>query len=281
MLKIGEFSKICQVSVKALRHWDSVGLLKPALTDAQSGYRYYSIAQVSDVNRIMAMRAMGLELAQIVELLQARLTSEDIRAMLMLKQVQLRQQIADAAAMLTLVEARLKQIDSAGSLPEYEVTLKAAEPRLVLAIRETLPDMNRLVTLLEETHPYARQREGTALMAIFHDDAYDLEQIDVEVGFPVDNPRSRPIPLRDNRHLRLTQIPGVELLATTVHHGEWLTLSQGYIHLGTWIDLHDYEIIGAGRELFHHIDWDGGLKATVTELQFPVAKRHHSISTEL
>ncbi len=273
MLKIGEFSKVCQVSVKALRHWDSLGLLKPALTDVQSGYRYYSIAQVGDVNRIMALRAMGLELVQVAELLAARLTAEDIRAMLRLKQVDLRQQIAHAADMLTLVETRLKQIDYAGSLPDYEVAIKAAEPRLVLAIRETVPDLERLVALLEETHPYARQREGTALMAIFHDDAYDLEQVDVEVAFPVESPRTQPIPLANNRQMRLAQLPGVEQMASTVHHGAWLTLSQAYIHLGNWIDQNEYQIIGVGRELFHHIDWDGAQQATVTELQFPVAKR--------
>lgn len=41
MLKIGDFSKICQVSIKSLRHWDGIGLLKPALIDSHSSYRYY------------------------------------------------------------------------------------------------------------------------------------------------------------------------------------------------------------------------------------------------
>src|SRR3712207_5282577 len=103
MLRIGEFSKICQVSMKALRHWDAVGLLKPALTDSQTGYRYYTINQVGDVNRVMALRAMGLGLAQIAEMLQTPPTTHDIRAMLKLKQIELQQQIAEATDMLMLV----------------------------------------------------------------------------------------------------------------------------------------------------------------------------------
>lgn len=74
MLKIGDFSRICQVSIKALRHWDSIGLLIPAHIDAQSGYRYYTIEQLTQVNRIMALKTMGLGLPQILELTRDNLS---------------------------------------------------------------------------------------------------------------------------------------------------------------------------------------------------------------
>jgi DNA-binding transcriptional MerR regulator len=51
VLKIGDFSKICQTSIKALRHWDAIGLLEPVLTDPETNYRYYSIAQIDVVQR--------------------------------------------------------------------------------------------------------------------------------------------------------------------------------------------------------------------------------------
>jgi DNA-binding transcriptional MerR regulator len=69
MLKIGDFSKICQTSIKALRHWDAIGLLKPALIDPETNYRYYSIEQIDVVNRVMAFRVLGLALGDIVRLL--------------------------------------------------------------------------------------------------------------------------------------------------------------------------------------------------------------------
>ena len=46
MLQIGEFSKICQVSVKTLRHYDKIGLLAPAEVDRFTGYRYYRVEQI-------------------------------------------------------------------------------------------------------------------------------------------------------------------------------------------------------------------------------------------
>jgi DNA-binding transcriptional MerR regulator len=46
MLKIGDFSRLSQVSVKTLRYYDEVGLLKPAQVDQLSGYRYVTEIQV-------------------------------------------------------------------------------------------------------------------------------------------------------------------------------------------------------------------------------------------
>jgi len=45
MFKIGDFSRISQVSVKTLRYYDEIGLLKPAHVDRFTGYRYYSVDQ--------------------------------------------------------------------------------------------------------------------------------------------------------------------------------------------------------------------------------------------
>lgn len=259
--------------MKALRHWDSIGMLKPALVDEATGYRYYAIEQVGEVNRIHALRAMGLGLEQVRKILNDRPTTDDIRAMLRLRQAELEQEIHDATAMLQIVESRLKQIDFEGMLPEYEVTVRSAPAQPIIAVREVVPTMQVLVDLLQETYPYARQRGGTNLLAVFHDDGYYDTSLDVEIGFPIENERVKTIPLKQDREMRLTLLPEVEQLACTIHRGEWLTLSQGYLHLGTWVERNGYEIVGSGREIFHHIDWDGEQHATVTELQFPVSKR--------
>jgi DNA-binding transcriptional MerR regulator len=269
MFKIGDFSKICQVSVKALRHWDAEGLLKPAVVDPGSGYRYYTIEQAAEVNRILALRTMGLGLPQIRRMLTDHPTADDLRAMLRLKQAELEQELEQAALRLRAVEARLKQIETDGMLPEYEVALKDVAPMSVLTVRDTVPTMQALVDLLEETHPYARSRTGANLLAVFHDDAYSEEQVDIEVGFPIDAPIP-PIVLGGGREMRPAELPGVRLMAATVHSGPWVSLAQGYEQLGRWISDNGYRIIGPGREVYYHIDWDDQQETTVTELQFPI-----------
>jgi hypothetical protein len=64
MLKIGDFSRLSQVSVKTLRYYDEVALLKPTQVDEVSGYRYYSMAQLRQLHRILALRDLGFSLDQ-------------------------------------------------------------------------------------------------------------------------------------------------------------------------------------------------------------------------
>ena len=69
MLKIGEFSRLSRVSIRALRRYDEAGLLTPVSTDPFTGYRYYSERQLPIANRIRALRDMGFPLAAVREVL--------------------------------------------------------------------------------------------------------------------------------------------------------------------------------------------------------------------
>ncbi len=271
MLKIGDFSKICQTSIKALRHWDAIGLLKPALIDPETNYRYYSIEQIDVVNRIMAFRVLGLSLGEMARLLHDDLSPDDIRAMLVTKRNEITAQIQEAEIRLKVINSRLQMID--GTAAPYEVALKSTEAVPMLAVRTILPDLDALVNLLQESHPYALSKGNTSLLAVFHDEGCEVDSIDVEIGFPVEKVSTKPIALKHGLEMIPTVLPPLPLLASTVHCGEWLTLAEAYVHLGRWIDQNEYTISGAGREIFHHIDWDGNQRATVTELQFPVIKR--------
>ena len=53
LLSIGEASKLKNVSIKALRYYEKIGIFKPAYIDPQSGYRYYSPAQLFDLDVIL------------------------------------------------------------------------------------------------------------------------------------------------------------------------------------------------------------------------------------
>jgi MerR HTH family regulatory protein len=57
MFRIGEFAQIAQVSSRQLRFYDQLGLLQPARTDSQTGYRYYSVKQLPRLNSILAKSA--------------------------------------------------------------------------------------------------------------------------------------------------------------------------------------------------------------------------------
>jgi DNA-binding transcriptional MerR regulator len=111
MFKIGEFSRISQVSAKTLRYYDEIGLLTPARVDRFTGYRYYSADQLPRLNRILALKDLGLSLEQIAALLDDDLPPAEIRGMLRLKRVEIQQHLEEEQARLARVEARLKQIE--------------------------------------------------------------------------------------------------------------------------------------------------------------------------
>ena len=65
MLKIGLFSKLSRVSIRMLRYYDEMGLLRPAYIDPDSDYRYYREDQLQTVGWITALRDMGFSLADV------------------------------------------------------------------------------------------------------------------------------------------------------------------------------------------------------------------------
>jgi DNA-binding transcriptional MerR regulator len=93
MFKIGEFSRLSRVSVRMLRYYDQLGLLKPSQTDSFTNYRYYSADQLPRLNRILALRDLGFSLEQIKDMLEEELSTDQLLGMLKLKRAELEQQM--------------------------------------------------------------------------------------------------------------------------------------------------------------------------------------------
>ena len=76
MEKIGDFSKRCEVTIKALRWYDKLGLLVPDVIDKYTGYRYYSPEKVAEMQRITALKDIGFSLEEIKQFCSAKKDSE-------------------------------------------------------------------------------------------------------------------------------------------------------------------------------------------------------------
>src|SRR5512136_2288564 len=131
MLKIGDLSKLSRVSVKTLRYYDEVGLLRPAQVDRFTGYRYYSFDQLPRLNRILALKDLGLSLEQIAQLLNEGLAPAQLRGMLRMKQAELELQVQEEQERLARVEARLRQIEQENNMSTCDVVIKKIEPQTV------------------------------------------------------------------------------------------------------------------------------------------------------
>src|SRR6266851_5683842 len=135
MLKIGEFSRLSQVTVKTLHHYDEIGLLKPSHVDPVSDYRYYTLDQLPRLHRIMALKALGLSLEEVAQLLLEDLPPEQIRGMLRLKQTEAQRRVHEEQARLAQIEFRLRQIEMAGMMQSVDIVIKRIEPFFALTLR--------------------------------------------------------------------------------------------------------------------------------------------------
>src|ERR1700751_5559245 len=77
MLRIGEFARLTGLSVRTLRFYDAVSILRPAEVDALTGYRLYALHQLQIASRIVALRRLGLQLDEVREALTGELAERE------------------------------------------------------------------------------------------------------------------------------------------------------------------------------------------------------------
>src|SRR5438128_4028439 len=112
-MSIGDFSGVCRLSVKMLRHYHDIGLLEPALVDRQSGYRYYRFDQVAKAVAIAELRDLDMPLAEIA-LLVDEVDPEAAHRLLEGHSRRLAERLADAERRLTHIERVLRRQSTMG-----------------------------------------------------------------------------------------------------------------------------------------------------------------------
>src|SRR5580658_9280054 len=80
--RIGEFAELCGVSAKTLRFYDEVGVLRPASVDPRTRYRRYLPQQLEQMASTLALKNLGVPLAQVGEFIAKRGAPSDRRAIL-------------------------------------------------------------------------------------------------------------------------------------------------------------------------------------------------------
>ncbi|MER5916619.1 MerR family transcriptional regulator [Streptomyces sp. NPDC001982] len=271
MFTIGDFARHGRVSIRMLRHYDAIGLLRPAHVDQSSGYRFYEAAQLSRLNRIVALKGLGFTLQQVQTILDEDISTEELRGMLRLRRAELQAALAEAASGLAQIEARLRSIENEGSMPQEDVVI-----RQLPAVR--LAELSATATSFspDETGPLVgrlfdelRLRLNSAGVAPTGPRTVYFETPDegdygivVHVGLPV------PAGVTEDADLQIVSLPPVERAATIVHRG----MTHGFLStsqlLVRWVDAHGYRFDGHAREVT--LNSSENPDESVAELQAPV-----------
>jgi DNA-binding transcriptional MerR regulator len=271
MYRIGEFSTICRVSVSALRYYSDLGLLPPAFIDPASGYRYYEAAQLPRLNRILALKDLGLSLDEIGAILNEELSAAELRGMLRLKQAEMSRAVAEQQAQLARVESRLRLIESEENMPDYEIVLKDVDSMHIASLREVLSNPQEVGTLIADGYgalmPAGIMPTGPCF-TIYHDPEFNPEAMDVEIAFPVGETVTAAPDTPGGRSFGFREVCGGKA-AVLVHQGPYEAISQAYVAMGEWLDANGLRPAGPPHEAYLTAPNDPS--GPITEIRFPVA----------
>ncbi|HWN62756.1 MAG TPA: helix-turn-helix domain-containing protein, partial [Streptosporangiaceae bacterium] len=222
MFSIGEFARHGRVSVRMLRHYDAIGLLRPATVDAATGYRFYQAGQLAELNRIMALKDLGFTLGQVQAILAEQVSAAELRGMLKLRRAEIHAQIQDETARLARVEARLATIEDEARVPVDGVVIKRLAPVRVGELTATAagyepeaisPVIQPLYCDLWQLMASAGVSAAGPPIAYYEDTPAGDGAIVVHAAVPV---VAEP---GGEHRFRVVNLPEVDTAAAIIHHG--------------------------------------------------------------
>lgn len=262
LLSIGRFSRVSGLTVKALRHYDEIGLLEPARTDSETGYRYYALAQAREADAIRRLRSLEVPLDEIAELVRA--PSALVRERLVAHRSRIEGRAVETRRILAELQALIDGKEQLVPDPErftikFELDIKEVPERHVVLERERglAEQMSEIIPrLIEQVGERVVPAGPPVCVCPFPGDDGTLE---VAVGWPV--PADTP---------GAERLPATRALVMT-HHGPYERLSHSYRLMSEVMERNGLEPAGDPVEVYvTDAEEVPDPKDYVTEIEWPI-----------
>ena len=262
MLKIGEFSQLSLTTVKALRFYESEGLLLPAFVDEWTGYRFYETSQLETAARIKSFRQLGLSIAEIKSIF----SGEDANKVLSAKAENLKKLMRDTELRLSAIEFILEEKEL-----KYQVTVKELPGMTVYSSETVLKNyadiMQWIPSVGEEClklNPGIRCAEPPYEFCEYLDGEYK------ETDIAIRHSEAVTAFGRENERIRFRTLPAAKVLSI-LHKGAYDTIGEAYAFIMEYAEKNGYEIAGLARESYIDGIWNKeSADDWLTEIQLPV-----------
>ena len=266
---IGEVAKITNISKQTLRYYDKIGILRPKGIDENSGYRYYSIDQLEQLDVILCLKELGMSLIDIRKYLDKRNIEESI--ILLEKQNEIIQgKIQEYEAMGTRIAGRIKNIKKWKDIrDEDRIVLRKISKRHMIAVDSELEASQYSIEegfgklfgyLLENTHAFNNQIGVTISKENIEKEKFEVyKSLYLQLEGEIDHENYKTI--KANNYMCM------------YHRGAYLKTFSAYNRIKKYIKDNKYEIIGDAIEVSLI---DGFVvkdeNEFLTEIQIPVRK---------
>ena len=266
MLSIGEFSKVCGVTTRTLRHYDTIGLIKPDHINPVTGYRFYDVPQLRQMLLINRLKDYDFSLEEIAGMISIQ-DKNYILTQITAKKMEIKSKIDQYKKIESQLELDIfnlkKGADIMSFIDKIEVTLTETKPQHILYSRQrmSVEDYCKYIgKLFELVHLNGMHLTGSP-MSIYHDKEFDPADNDTEVALPVQE---------QNQHTRL--LAG-GLCVTATSKGAYTNLPNTYAKLTEWISENGYEVVSAPYEQYIKGPTESqSANDFITQIYFPVRK---------
>ena len=267
MLKIGEFSKLSRVSIRMLRHYDDLGLLKPSKIDEFTGYRFYKEEQLFVMGRITALKEMGFSLADIAKMLEAYDDKEKMDAFYAEREKELAAISKETEYKLMLLDTARKRLRKEQSM-NFDVTTKVIPERYAATVHTVIPNYaaeGMAWGYMAEVKTPLVPADPCLAVAEFLDSEYKEENVEVIVSMTVKGK------YEDTEHVKFRTLPAVKV-ASCVIKGSYDQMGEATATAMAWISENGYQVSGPMFNIYHV----GSVQTQnpdeyVTEVCFPIA----------
>ncbi len=268
MFRIGEFSKLTQVSIRMLRYYDETGLLKPAEIDKFTSYRLYATEQIAELNKIVFLRDLGFNVSEIAVALN-KWDDTFITAQLEAKRLEIENAIKAEQDKLSKIELAKRDIKQEKIAINYNVSIKDIPSYQVFSLRRVVPDYYAEGLLWKEMSAFAEKNDipiSNSTFTIYHDADYKETDVDIEICAPVAK-------MGENIGgftYRLTE--PVPIMACTMVYGHFENILGAYLSFANWMQKHNQYRMGShSRQIVHRGPWnEESPDKYLTEIQIPL-----------
>ena len=264
MYKIGEFSKITNLTIKALRYYDEEGILIPS-SYSDSGYRLYNQENFDQAKKIVLLKELDFSIKEIKDVLANLYTNEDLHFYLKEKQLKIKASIKKQKEVIRKIDTYLLPTTNlGGNYMSYTIQTKEILEVTVAAIR-FIGEYQTMGNPMAKLYKYLKSNVAGAPFACYFDGEFK-EQADIELCVPIKEH------IEGNAEITIKTLPKINVLATT-HIGRYEDLGNAYKAVMDYAKAHQIELITPTREVYQKgpsMMFKGNPDKYVTEIYIPI-----------
>jgi len=264
MYTIGQFSRICRITTKALRHYEKIGLLRPVKVDQATQYRYYTRDQVNQLEKIVHLKELGITLKTIGILTDPLTGPAEAAALLQDHRKFLQSQLdlcKNRLEKLALLQKTM-EVSTVTETKKYTIQIKdlpeipvhSQRKKITLFFQE-LPAL--MLSVLEEITSKGAMCAGPPV-ALYYDEEFNMNEVDVEAAWPV-----------NDKSLVNNTLPAGKT-ASVMHVGPYNTLEKAYEALFGWINENGWRAVYPIREVYYNDPRDTPPDQLATEIMLRI-----------